>query len=104
MPQAMARTLQRSGMLERSIITSFQLEPLRDAHQASRRVWLIAPEVKSNVGIAGLCAIAGNAGAPALGLRSDRLDADTVAKVRAAGPGIGAWAAMITPRLLRCSA
>jgi glycerophosphoryl diester phosphodiesterase len=92
MPQAVIGTLRRTGMLERSIITSFQLEPLREAPDAPRRVWLIVPDLQSDVGIAGLCMIARNAGVPALGLRCNQLNAETVSKVRTAGLGVGAWA------------
>jgi glycerophosphoryl diester phosphodiesterase len=92
LPRAVIAALQRTGMLERSIITSFQLGPLGEADAVARRVWLVTPDVQSDVGVAGLCALAARAGVPALGLRSNRLDAAIVAEVRAAGLGIGAWA------------
>jgi glycerophosphoryl diester phosphodiesterase len=89
---AVVETLRRTNMLERSIITSFQLGPLREANAAARRVWLVTPDVQTDAGIAGLCALAHRAGVPTLGLRSNRLDAAIAAEVRAAGLGIGAWA------------
>jgi glycerophosphoryl diester phosphodiesterase len=89
---AVIETLRRTRMLDRGIITSFQLGPLREATAAPRRVWLVTPDLQSDVGVAGLCALARHAGVPALGLRSNRLDAAIVAEVRAAGLGIGAWA------------
>src|ERR1700683_5328758 len=52
---AVLETLRQMGMLERSIITSFQLGPLRDASAARRRVWLVTPDLQTDVGVAGLC-------------------------------------------------
>jgi glycerophosphoryl diester phosphodiesterase len=92
LPGAVIDTLRRTGMLERGILTSFQLPTLREADPAARRVWLVTPDVQTDVGIAGLCALATGAAVPTLGLRSNRLDAAIAAEVRAAGLGIGAWA------------
>jgi len=92
LPGAVIETLQRAGMLERSIVTSFQLGSLREAAAAPRRVWLVTPDLQTDVAVAGLCQLARSAGVPALGLRSNRLDAAIAAAVRATGLGIGAWA------------
>jgi len=92
LPDAVIETLRRSGMLNRSILTSFQLGTLREASAARQRVWLVTSDVQTDLGVAGLCALACHAGVPTLGLRSNRLDAAIVAEVRAAGLGIGGWA------------
>jgi glycerophosphoryl diester phosphodiesterase len=89
---AVIETLRRTEMLERSIITSFQLGSVRDAAAAARRVWLVTPDVQTDIGVGGLCALAHRASVPTLGLRANRLDAAIAAEVRAAGLGIGAWA------------
>jgi glycerophosphoryl diester phosphodiesterase len=89
---AVIETLRRTNMLERSIITSFQLGSVHDAAAAARLVWLVTPDVQTDIGVAGLCALAHGAGVPTLGLRANRLDAAIAAEVRAAGLGIGAWA------------
>jgi glycerophosphoryl diester phosphodiesterase len=89
---AVIETLRHTNMLERSIITSFQLGSVRDAAAAARLVWLVTPDVQTDIGVAGLCALAYRAGVLTLGLRASRLDAAIAADVRAAGLGIGAWA------------
>jgi glycerophosphoryl diester phosphodiesterase len=92
LPAAVIATLRETDMMERSILTSFQLPTLREAAEAVRRVWLVTPDIQTDLGIAGICAAAREAGIPTLGLRSNRLNAAIVAEVRAAGLGIGAWA------------
>jgi glycerophosphoryl diester phosphodiesterase len=90
--EAVIETLRRAGMLERCILTSFQLAALAGAHAVQRRVWLVTPDVQTDLGVSGLCALTRHAGVPTLGLRSNRLNAEIAAQVRAAGLGIGAWA------------
>jgi glycerophosphoryl diester phosphodiesterase len=95
LPVAVIASLRDQGMIERSIVTSFQLGTVAEAITAGgppRQVWLITPEVQADVGVVGLCELARGAGVAAVGLRSNVLDADTVAAVRAAGLGIGSWA------------
>jgi glycerophosphoryl diester phosphodiesterase len=92
LPAAVIDTLRQTAMLERSIVTSFQLASVREASAAPRRVWLVTPDLQTDAGVAGLCALATSASIPAIGLRSNRLDPAIAAQVRAAGLGIGAWA------------
>jgi glycerophosphoryl diester phosphodiesterase len=83
-------------MLERSILTSFQLDTVREAAANGRpwrHVWLATPDLQTDLGIAGLCGIAKLHDVPMLGIRWDRLDAGVVGEVRAAGLGLGGWAA-----------
>jgi glycerophosphoryl diester phosphodiesterase len=78
------------------VITSFLLPILEAAAAAGapRLLWLVAPIVQASLGsTARLTDLVRAAGVGELGLHIDRLDAATVASVRAAGLEIGAWAA-----------
>jgi glycerophosphoryl diester phosphodiesterase len=55
-------------------------------------VWLVTPETQIDIGLPAVIDLARKNGVPMLGLRSNVLDAPTVAKVREAGLGIGGWA------------
>lgn len=93
---AVVAALRARGLLERSVITSFLLPILEAAAAAGapRLLWLVAPIVQASLGsTARLTDLARAAGVGELGLHIDRLDAATVASVRAAGLEIGAWAA-----------
>jgi glycerophosphoryl diester phosphodiesterase len=87
--------LARLGVLDRTVITSFQLDTVLDAVAAGRpanHVWLVLPQVQTDLGLNRVIAIAKDLRVPMLGLRQNMLHADTVATVRAAGLGIGGWA------------
>ncbi|MFI5014903.1 MAG: glycerophosphodiester phosphodiesterase family protein [Hyphomicrobiales bacterium] len=91
-----ALVLGERKMLERAILTSFQLDTVREAvahGRPWRHVWLATPDLQTDLGIASLCGIAKLHGVPMLGIRWDRLDASIVREVRAAGLGLGGWAA-----------
>ncbi len=95
LPEKVAATLQRAGMLERSILTSFQLETVLEAVRHAtpmRHVWLVTPQVQADLGLAGVVEVARDRSVPMLGLRHNMLDAERVRRVRASGLGIGAWA------------
>jgi glycerophosphoryl diester phosphodiesterase len=82
-------------MLERSVLTSFQLGTVLEAvaeARPSRHVWLVLPQVQIDIGLANVIATAKAANIPMLGLRQNMLNAEIVAAVRAAGLGIGGWA------------
>jgi glycerophosphoryl diester phosphodiesterase len=90
-----AEALEQAKMLDRSVITSFQLGTVCDAVAAARpmtHVWLVLPQVQTDIGLTNVIATAKGAGIPMLGLRQNMLTADIVAAVRAAGLGIGGWA------------
>jgi len=89
---AVRDTLRHMGMVDRSTVTSFQLESLGEVGDTLPRVWLVTPDLQSDIGIAGVCALAKSAAVPALGLRSNRVDAPIIAEVRKTGLGAGAWA------------
>jgi glycerophosphoryl diester phosphodiesterase len=90
-----ARALEQARVLERCVLTSFQLGTVMEAVAAARpmnHVWLVLPQVQTDIGLANVIASAQGAGVPMLGLRQNMLTAEVVAMVRAAGLGIGGWA------------
>jgi glycerophosphoryl diester phosphodiesterase len=94
-PRLLAERLRDRAMAGRTILTSFQLETVREAAalaKPSRHVFLSTPDLLSDIGVAALVDMARSRGVPMLGIRWDRLDARVVAAVRQAGLGIGAWA------------
>jgi len=94
-PAHVAAALKQAKVLERSVITSFQLDTVVDAvahGRPSRHVWLVLPQVQVDLGLARVIEMAKSAGVPTLGLRQNMLTADVVAAVRKPGLGIGGWA------------
>ena len=90
-----AAALQQAKVLERSVITSFQLGTVLEAVGEARpmqHVWLVLPQVQIDIGLANVIATAKAAEIPMLGLRQNMLTAEIVTAVRAAGLGIGGWA------------
>jgi glycerophosphoryl diester phosphodiesterase len=90
-----ARALEQARVLERCVLTSFQLGTVCEAVAAARpmkHVWLVLPQVQTDIGLANVMAAAKEAVVPMLGLRQNMLTAEIVATVRAAGLGIGGWA------------
>jgi glycerophosphoryl diester phosphodiesterase len=95
LPAQVVAVLRREHVLERSVLTSFQLETVVEAVRHGtpmRHVWLVTPQVQSDLGLAGMIEVARARGVPMLGLRHNVLTTDITAKVRTAGLGIGAWA------------
>lgn len=90
-----AEALKQAKVLDRSVITSFQIGTVREAVAAARpsnHVWLVTPPTQIDIGLANVIATARGAGVPLLGIRQNMLTAEIVADVRAAGLGIGGWA------------
>lgn len=90
-----AKAIGQARMLDRCVITSFQLETVLEAVaevRPSKHVWLVTPQTQTDIGLANVIAITRNAGVPMLGIRQNVLTAEVVATVRAAGLGIGGWA------------
>jgi glycerophosphoryl diester phosphodiesterase len=90
-----AQALEQARVLERCVLTSFQLGTVCEAVAAARpmkHVWLVLPQVQIDIGVANVIASAQGAGVPMLGLRQNMLSAEIVAAVRATGLGIGGWA------------
>lgn len=97
MPGNVVDTLRRRHVLARSIVTSFQIDSVCEAAAAAGRelagqVFLVAPRSEEEVGLDGIIAAASRRGIAMLGLRSTSITADKIARARAAGLGVGAWA------------
>jgi glycerophosphoryl diester phosphodiesterase len=90
-----AEALKQARVLDRSVITSFQLATVYEAvatAQPMKHVWLVTPQTQIDIGLANVIAAAKGVGVPMLGIRQNMLTAEIVAAVRAAGLGIGGWA------------
>jgi glycerophosphoryl diester phosphodiesterase len=94
-PEKVIAALARARVVERSVVTSFQLDTVlaAAAHgRPLRHVWLVLPQLQADLGLKRIIATAKDAGVPMLGLRQNMLNAEVVATVRNAGLGIGGWA------------
>jgi glycerophosphoryl diester phosphodiesterase len=94
-PEKVMAALKQARVLERSVVTSFQLDTVTDAAahgQPMRHVWLVLPQLQVDLGLGRIIATAKDAGVPMLGLRQNMLNREVVATVRKAGLGIGGWA------------
>jgi len=94
-PTVLAATDLAPSVLERSVVTSFQLDTVLKAvahGRPMRHVWLVLPQVQVDLGLDRVIATAKAVGLPMLGLRQNMLNAKVVATVREAGLGIGGWA------------
>ncbi|HTR87784.1 MAG TPA: glycerophosphodiester phosphodiesterase family protein [Reyranella sp.] len=90
-----AKSLHGLGVLDRTVITIFQLDTVLEAVAAGRpalHVWLVTPQVQADLGLNRVVAVAKANGMPMLGLRQNMLDRQTVSTVRSADLGIGGWA------------
>jgi glycerophosphoryl diester phosphodiesterase len=90
-----AAALKQAKVLDRSVITSFQLDTVLEAvaeARPSRHVWLVTPQTQTDIGLDNVIALTKAANVPMLGIRQNVLTAEVVASVRAVGLGIGGWA------------
>jgi glycerophosphoryl diester phosphodiesterase len=90
-----AKALEQARVLERCVLTSFQLGTVCEAVASAcpmTHVWLVLPQIQADIGLANVIASAKSAGVPMLGLRQNMLTAEIVTAVRGAGLGIGGWA------------
>jgi glycerophosphoryl diester phosphodiesterase len=89
-------TLRRAAVLERTIITSFQIESLVEVAEHGRpgeRIWLVAPEVQRDIGgVPGIVAVARAHAIGMVGLHQRVLEPGIVAALREAGLKVGGWA------------
>ncbi|MGE0719455.1 MAG: glycerophosphodiester phosphodiesterase family protein [Alphaproteobacteria bacterium] len=96
LPAMVADVLKAEGALARTVVTSFQIESLVAMAAAARpsgMIWILANYVLTDLGLEGAMAAAKAHGVPALSIHQTRLDPDVVRRVRAAGLGIGGYAA-----------
>jgi glycerophosphoryl diester phosphodiesterase len=94
-PARIMAALKSAGVLDRTVMTSFQLGTVADVPRHGkpmRHVWLVTPETQTDIGLQAVIDLARANGVPMLGLRGNVLDAPMVEKVRQAGLGIGGWA------------
>jgi glycerophosphoryl diester phosphodiesterase len=94
-PARIMAALKAAGILDRTVMTSFQLGTTADVPRHGtpmRHVWLVTPETQTDIGLQAVIDLARANGVPMLGLRGNVLDASMVEKVRQAGLGIGGWA------------
>jgi glycerophosphoryl diester phosphodiesterase len=94
-PARIMAALKAADILDRTVMTSFQLGTTAEVPRHGkpmRHVWLVTPDTQIDIGLPSVIDLARKNGVPMLGLRSNVLDAPTVAKVREAGLGIGGWA------------
>jgi glycerophosphoryl diester phosphodiesterase len=94
-PEKVIAALKQARVLERSVVTSFQLDTVVDAVAHGRpmhHVWLVLPQLQVDLGLERIIATAKEAGVPMLGLRQNMLNTEVVGTVRKAGLGIGGWA------------
>jgi len=95
LPAKLVAALRDQRMLERSILTSFQLDTVCEAAlgRPSLHVWLITPNLQIDVGFSSICEVARSRRVPMVGIRQDWLEASLVDQARACGLAIGGWAA-----------
>lgn len=87
--------LDAAGLRARTIVTSFQVITVTEAAVApglTAAIWLVAPLVQDDIGLAAVAAVAAAHGVRHIGIRQNRLDADVLANLRGHGLGVGAWA------------
>ncbi len=104
LPRRVMETLRDRHVLERSVITSFQLRTVCEAASFAMprtHAWLVNPDVQTDLGLGAICTAARERGVPMLGLRSNKLDAEAVVTVREAGLEIGGWACNDTATIQR---
>lgn len=95
-PRMVVEVLRARGVLDRTVVTSFQVETLDAvrAHGAPKGlIWLVVPQVLTDIGLGSVIDVARAHGVGALSLNQAVLDVEVVARVRKAGLGIGGWAA-----------
>lgn len=90
--------LQRTGMLERTIITSFQIDSLAAVKAwptpPAGLLWLVARPIVGLIGLDRAIGLAKTSGIPELGLHHGDLTAEASARIAAAGLDFGAWAVL----------
>ncbi len=95
-PRLVVELLRANQALDRTVITSFQIETL-DAVRAQGEpkglIWLVTPFVLTDIGLASVIAVAQAHAIAALSIQQTILDMKIVRTVRGAGLGIGGWAA-----------
>src|ERR1700722_953246 len=95
LPRRVMQTLREHHVLERTVITSFQLNTVCQAvtyATPSMHAWLVTPDLQTDLGLEAVCAAANARAVPMIALRANKLDAAAVTIVHAAGLRVGGWA------------
>lgn len=96
LPRLAAALLSSEGVLDRVVATSFQLETLAgipDRQRLRGLAWLVNTVVWHDAGLAGVIALAKSHGVTSVSIHETLLDSACIAAVKAAGLGVGAYAA-----------
>ncbi len=106
-PGIVAKTLaalDASGQRSRSWIIGFQAEPMAECQAAGGLAgvaWLLEIPTLIDLGVEGVLAVARRHGFAEIGMHEKVLDADLLARLRAAGFGVGVWGANHEPSIRR---
>ncbi|MBL8697956.1 MAG: glycerophosphodiester phosphodiesterase [Alphaproteobacteria bacterium] len=95
-PRMVIEVLKAKGALDRTVVTSFQIGTLDDVRRHGMPkglIWLVVPQVLTDIGLRSVIDVARAHGVGALSLHQSVLDSETLLAVRSAGLGIGGWAA-----------
>jgi glycerophosphoryl diester phosphodiesterase len=98
-PGIVAKTLaalDASGQRSRAWIIGFQAEPMAECQAAGGLAgvaWLLEIPTLIDLGVEGVLAVARRHGFAEIGMHQKVLDADLLARLRAAGFGVGVWGA-----------
>jgi glycerophosphoryl diester phosphodiesterase len=98
-PGIVAKTLaalDASGQRSRAWIIGFQAEPMAECQAAGGLAgvaWLLEIPTLIDLGVEGVLAVARRHGFDEIGMHQKVLDADLLARLRAAGFGVGVWGA-----------
>ena len=93
-PHALA-VLDHAGLRPRSVVTSFQIDTVAEAQAAgglAGTIWLVSTGVQDDIGADGIAAVCHARRITAVSIRAPRLDGGLLAKLRAQGLGVGAYA------------
>jgi len=87
--------LDREGMLERTVFSSFLIETQDELARATDRprLWLVSPPVLTQLGTAAMLEIASSHAIPEIGVHVDCADRELMNRIQAAGCQFGCWGA-----------
>jgi glycerophosphoryl diester phosphodiesterase len=87
LPPAVIEVLANTKMLDRSVLTSFQLDSVKDAVALGRtagHAWIVSADLQTDVGFERVLDVAKRAAVPMLTINNSRLDADVLSQIRSA--------------------
>lgn len=96
--------LDQAGQRERAWIIGFNADTMAEAWSAGGLAgvaWLLEIPTLTDLGVEGVIAVARRHGFPEVGMHEGALDAGLLARLRAAGLGVGTWGANHEPSIRR---